>query len=64
MFSVLGILSMGGVYVPLDDTLPDERIKFMLNDTNARVVIVSDATYKRASALIDDLNNENVNIHH
>ena len=60
MFSVLGILSMGGVYVPLDDTLPDERIKFMLNDTNACVVIVSDSTYKRAIALIDDLNNENV----
>ena len=25
VFSVLGIMSMGGVYVPLDDALPDER---------------------------------------
>ena len=60
MFAVLGILSMGGVYVPLDDELPDERIKFMLNDINSKVIIVSDETYSRAIGLLDDLNNENV----
>ena len=56
MFSVLGILSCGGVYVPLDDKLPDNRIKFILEDTGSRVVIVSDDTYARAVDLIDDDN--------
>ncbi len=54
MFSILGILSMGGVYVPLDDNLPDERIKFMLNDTGSDVVIVSDETYDHAKDLVNE----------
>ena len=54
MFSVLGILSCGGVYVPLDDKLPDERIEFILEDSNCKVVIVSDDTYERVNALIND----------
>ena len=54
MFSVLGILSMGGVYVPLDDNLPDERLSFMLRDTQSKVVIVSDETYERAKDFVSD----------
>ena len=54
MFCVLGILSYGGVYVPLDDKLPDERIRFILEDTDCGVVIVSDETYNRANDLTDD----------
>ena len=53
MFCVLGVLSMGSIYVPLDDKLPDDRIKFILEDTDARAVIVSDETYKRMSDLTD-----------
>ena len=55
MFCVLGILSCGAVYVPLDDKHPDERIKFMLEDTGSRVVIVSDRTYSRVSDLTDSV---------
>ncbi len=54
MLCTLGILSAGCVYVPLDDTLPDERIKFMLNDSDSRIVIVSDETYERAQNLTDE----------
>ena len=54
MFCVLGILSVGGIYVPLEDDLPDERIRFMLNDTESRFLIVSDETYERAKALADE----------
>nr|WP_296790122.1 non-ribosomal peptide synthetase [uncultured Methanobrevibacter sp.] len=54
MFSILGILSMGGVYVPLDDKLPDERIEFMINDTKSKVIIVSDGTYNRALNLAEN----------
>ena len=44
-------MSIGAAYVPLDDTLPDERLSFMLKDTNSKVVIVSDETYERALSL-------------
>lgn len=58
MFSALGILSIGGVYVPLDDNLPDEHIRFILKDTDASVVIVSDETCNR----VRNLGDENVSL--
>uniref|UniRef100_UPI00388F9043 amino acid adenylation domain-containing protein n=1 Tax=Methanobrevibacter sp. TaxID=66852 RepID=UPI00388F9043 len=54
MFCILGIMSIGGVYVPLDENLPDERIKFMINDTESKVVIVSDETYERGCDLAEN----------
>ena len=51
LLSVLGIVSLGCAYVPLDDRLPDERIGFMLRDTDSRVLIVSDDTEERAKGL-------------
>ena len=48
LFNVLAILSMGAVYVPLDTNLPDERIEFILEDTDSKVLIVSDETYEYA----------------
>ena len=60
MFSILGILSTGAVYVPLDDNLPDERLKFILDDTKPKVAIVSDETYERAKSLNEDITILNV----
>ena len=54
MFCVLGILSAGAVYVPLDDALPDERIELMLKDSDSKVILVSDETYERAENLIGE----------
>ncbi|WP_296888834.1 non-ribosomal peptide synthetase [uncultured Methanobrevibacter sp.] len=51
MFCVMGIMSVGGIYVPLDDTLPDDRIKFILEDTESKVILASDETYKRACSM-------------
>ena len=60
MLSVLSILSVGAVYVPLDNQLSDERIKFMINDTKTKVIIVSDETYERATNLGGEYNILNV----
>ena len=54
MFCILGILSAGCVYVPLDDKHPDERLSFILKDTQSKVVIVSDDTYEYAKNLVSD----------
>ena len=55
LLSALGIMSIGGVYVPLDDSHPNERIQFMISDTASKVLIVSDETYQRAKDLSNDI---------
>ena len=54
IFCVLGIMSIGGIYVPIDDSLPNERVEFMRDDTESRVIIVSDETLER----VENLNSE------
>ncbi|RTK96790.1 MAG: non-ribosomal peptide synthetase, partial [Neisseriaceae bacterium] len=39
VIGLLGILKAGGAYVPLDPTYPQERLQFMLEDTQASVLI-------------------------
>ncbi len=51
ILSALAIMSIGAVYVPIDDAHPDESIRFMLEDSNAKVLIVSESTYERAKKL-------------
>ena len=39
IIGILGILKAGGAYVPLDPAYPQERLAFMLEDTNLKVVL-------------------------
>src|SRR5688572_29494045 len=38
---LLGIVKAGGAYVPLEVSYPEERLRFMLNDAGARVVVTT-----------------------
>lgn len=40
MISVLAVLKAGGAYLPLDAELPPERVSFMLEETQAKMLIV------------------------
>ncbi len=40
---ILGVLKAGGAYVPMDTTFPRDRIAFMLDDANAKVLLTQDS---------------------
>ena len=47
---LLAILKSGATYLPLDPEYPEERISYIIKDSNCTTVLVHDETYK----LIDD----------
>ncbi|MFB6363085.1 amino acid adenylation domain-containing protein [Paenibacillus elgii] len=50
---ILGILKAGGAYVPIDPDYPDERIRYLLEDSGVRVLLSSEASRERAEVFSD-----------
>ncbi len=42
--SMLAVLKAGGVYVPIDPGYPEERIRFLLEDSGSKIVLTKDST--------------------
>lgn len=49
--SILGVMASGAAFLPIDASLPDERIRYMLRDSGARHVVTNSAVRAR----LDDL---------
>jgi amino acid adenylation domain-containing protein len=53
--TLLGILKAGGAYVPMDPAYPDDRLEFMLEDCEARLLITDRALEARVAPLGTDV---------
>lgn len=56
VIGILGVLKAGGAYLPLDPETPEERLAFMLEDSDARMLLVSGArspSLNRAVPILD-----------
>ncbi|WP_152392873.1 non-ribosomal peptide synthetase [Paenibacillus guangzhouensis] len=52
--AILAVLKAGAVYVPIDPQYPEERILFMLQDTEAQVIVAAAATMELGTRLAGD----------
>ncbi|MDP4114030.1 MAG: amino acid adenylation domain-containing protein, partial [Bacillota bacterium] len=51
IIGILGILKAGGAYVPLDPSFPQERLEYMLKDSQASIVLTQPNVHDRISGL-------------
>ncbi|MBU3188238.1 amino acid adenylation domain-containing protein [Clostridium bowmanii] len=48
---VIGIMKSGSVYIPIDALLPSDRIKFMFEDSNVKLVVADKNNLEKAKEL-------------
>src|SRR5262249_62040617 len=53
-----GVLNAGGAYLPVDPAYPQERVRFMLEDAGAAVVLTSGSEYEGGTARVVRLDQE------
>ena len=61
MVAIFGILKSGNIYMPISQDYPSQRVLYVLNDSNAALVIVSKKTslkYKNVESNVKYLNIE------
>ena len=51
LISILGILKAGGAYVPIDPNYPDNRIQYILNNTNTQLLLTGEIYQQRLDRL-------------
>ena len=51
IIAILGVLKAGAAYVPMDPEYPDDRIKYILSDTNTNLVIANSIYTKRLNSI-------------
>ncbi|EGL16753.1 MULTISPECIES: non-ribosomal peptide synthetase [unclassified Paenibacillus] len=52
--AILAVLKAGAVYVPIDPQYPEERILFMLQDTETQAIVTAAATMEMGTRLAGD----------
>ena len=62
LIAILGVLKAGGAYVPMDPSYPDDRIAYLLRDTNAKVVLANKIYKAKLEKISQAIDKENIGI--
>ncbi|NIM12655.1 MAG: amino acid adenylation domain-containing protein, partial [Candidatus Aminicenantes bacterium] len=62
IIGILGILKAGGAYLPIDPDYPQERIDYMLKDSNAKVLLAAPAAQVKVEAEVKEDSIERIDI--
>lgn len=54
IIAMLGSLKAGGAYIPLDPEIPAERVNFIMEDSQAKLLITSDEIIERIGNQLND----------
>lgn len=60
IISILAILKSGAAYLPIDPDFPDDRIKYMIEDSNSKVVLSNVSNRNISGINIDNINSINI----
>lgn len=60
IISMLAVLKAGGAYVPLDISFPQSRLNYILNDTNADLILVQNKVNSETNSLPDNIRQINL----
>lgn len=53
IIGLLGVLKAGAAYLPLDPNFPVERLQFMLNDANAKFILMHSSTKSKLNEIVE-----------
>ncbi len=56
IIAILGVLKSGGAYLPIDPEYPEDRISYMLEDSQARLLLCDTTNYAKTISELDTLN--------
>jgi amino acid adenylation domain-containing protein/non-ribosomal peptide synthase protein (TIGR01720 family) len=62
LIAILAVLKSGGAYVPMDPSYPDDRLVYLLGDTNAKVVLANEIYQARLAKISQAIGKEEIGI--
>ncbi|WP_051624339.1 non-ribosomal peptide synthetase [Clostridium akagii] len=55
IISILGVLKAGAAYLPIDSIYPKERIKYMLDDSNVRILLTDNVNKNKFQSEVKEI---------